>query len=259
MSRHAKRGCVFACATETAITAPTTDTAADDTTGTAVVALAVTATDDITPAADLTITGTLSDGDGEIDPSGHSFPVGTTAGSCTATDEAGNVSPAFPFTLVVLDKTTPTLTFPTPPFIVEATSPASTVVTFAQAVSATDAVTLVPTITCLPASGTPFATGSHPVSCTARDAAGNVSPAKTFDVRVDRCIWSGWLSPINRVEDNVVTATHTLPIKWSMSGNYGTTGMFATGYPKLVPLAGCDANSAVDTDVSELAAPSEGL
>src|SRR5205807_9260408 len=81
----------------------------------------------------------------------------------------------------VRDTTAPTLTVPGN-ITVNATGPAGAVVTYTA--SATDAVTASPTITCVPASGSTFPIGTTTVSCTAKDAANNVSAPKTFTVTV---------------------------------------------------------------------------
>jgi hypothetical protein len=73
----------------------------------------------------------------------------------------------------------------TPPanMTAQATSPASAVVTYANA-TATDALGVVAGPSCLPASGSTFTVGTTTVTCSATDAAGNTGTA-TFLVRVN--------------------------------------------------------------------------
>ena len=84
----------------------------------------------------------------------------------------------------VPDTTAPSLTVPSDTIVVEATGPDGAVVDFANDVSASEAVDPNPSINCTPASGTTLALGTTQVTCTATDAAGNESVAKTFDVKV---------------------------------------------------------------------------
>ena len=115
--------------------------------------------------------------------SGSSFPLGTTAVSCTATDAAGNTSEPQGFDVLVQDTTGPVLGAMPADQLVEATSGAGATVTYALP-TATDAVDSDPVVACLPASGATFALGTTTVVCEASDAAGNTGAAKTFDVTV---------------------------------------------------------------------------
>jgi WD40 repeat protein len=107
------------------------------------------------------------------------YSLGTTLVSCVAEDRVGNSATAS-FTVTVSDTTPPVVTATTPDPVV-ATSVAGAVVTFTA--SALDAVDGALPVTCVPASGTVFRVGATPVSCTARDARGNVGSA-TFTVVV---------------------------------------------------------------------------
>jgi hypothetical protein len=81
----------------------------------------------------------------------------------------------FPWSVeVVFDRTPPTLTVPAE-LVVDATSRAGAVVTYA--VSATDAVDPSPAVACTPPSGSAFGFGATTVDCTATDAAGNTANA----------------------------------------------------------------------------------
>ena len=111
-------------------------------------------------------------------PSGSTFALGTTTVTCTASNAAGSTSASFHIT--VDDNAGPVLNIPTS-LEVEATSPAGATVTYT--VSATDAVDGPVAIVCEPASGTFFAFGTTPVTCSASDSKGHET-AGTFDVIV---------------------------------------------------------------------------
>jgi hypothetical protein len=115
--------------------------------------------------------------------SGSFFPVGTTAVACTATDAAGNTA-ACSFAVTVVDMQAPSVACPADVAVVGTPGPTGTleaVVTY-PAPTATDACPGV-TVGCVPASGSTFAEGTTVVTCTATDAAGNVSTC-TFAVVV---------------------------------------------------------------------------
>jgi len=147
--------------------------------------------------------------DGPITPScspasGSTFPVGTTAVSCNATDAAGN-STTGSFDVVVRDTIAPTLTVPAD-FTV--TPDASGTALVSYSVSAADAVTTSPTISCSPASGTVFPGGTTSVSCTATDAAGNQS-SKSFKVTVGYAGIGYFNKPNGKI-----SAGSAVPLEW---------------------------------------------
>jgi hypothetical protein len=112
--------------------------------------------------------------------SGSFFPIGTTTVNCTATDSVGNTASAS-FAVQVVDDEDPTIT---PPANVRVTLPpgaSSGSVTYTVPSAADNSGTV--TITCTPASGSMFATGTTTVSCTATDPSGNTATA-TFQVQV---------------------------------------------------------------------------
>jgi Tol biopolymer transport system component len=115
--------------------------------------------------------------------SGSKFSLGDTTVNCSAQDAAGNEVTGS-FIVTVEDTTAPSLTVPRDTIVVEATDASGTTVNFADDVSASDAVDPNPSIECTPASGSTFELGTTTVSCTAKDASGNESSAKTFEVRV---------------------------------------------------------------------------
>src|SRR5574337_387645 len=112
-------------------------------------------------------------------PSGSLFPVGVTTVTCSAKDAAGNIGSAT-FTVTVQDTTPPTITVPSP-ITAEATSQNGATVTYS--VSATDNVGVTSGPTCNHPSGSIFPFGATTVTCSAKDAAGNIGSA-TFTVTV---------------------------------------------------------------------------
>jgi lysophospholipase L1-like esterase len=114
-----------------------------------------------------------------VPASGSTFPLGTTAVTCTATDQAGNVARAT-FTIDVRDTTPPAIV--APDVVVEATGPTGALVDFTS-LQVTDLVDPDPVFQLSQASGSLFPIGTTPVTCTAMDRSGNVSSA-TFLVTV---------------------------------------------------------------------------
>ena len=103
--------------------------------------------------------------------SGATFPLGNSGVICSAQDLAGNTATTS-FTVAVIDDGAPLLTVPAN-IAAEASSAAGAVVTFSA--TATDAVDLTPTVSCVPASGSTFAIGATTVNCSASDDAGNTA------------------------------------------------------------------------------------
>ncbi|HVE98012.1 MAG TPA: HYR domain-containing protein [Mycobacteriales bacterium] len=129
-------------------------------------------------------TATASDAVSVVTPSceplsGATFPLGETTVRCTATDGAGNTGRAS-FTVTVVDTTPPALTLPANQTL-EATGPSGATATYAA--SATDLVDGAVAATCTPASGSTYEIGTHTVTCSTRDVAGN-SDSGTFTVQV---------------------------------------------------------------------------
>jgi hypothetical protein len=111
--------------------------------------------------------------------SGSTFAIGTTVGSCTATDGQGN-STTSPFFVTVKDTLMPVVTVPNP-ITTEATSAAGAVVTFTA--TALDAIDGSLATTCSSAAGSVFALGSITVTCTATDNQNNTGSA-SFTITV---------------------------------------------------------------------------
>lgn len=116
--------------------------------------------------------------------SGDTFPVGTTAVHCTATDGAGKSSSGdFNVTVALVDHTPPVLSGYGDK-AVEANGPAGSVVNFPTptAVDALDGP--IGAVNCSPASGSTFPLGVTVVTCSATDSHGNTGQA-TFNVAVN--------------------------------------------------------------------------
>jgi murein DD-endopeptidase MepM/ murein hydrolase activator NlpD len=103
-------------------------------------------------------------------PSGNTFPTGTTWVTCTATNEYGDWAECL-FPVVVGDREDPVLTAPAR-VIHPCTGPDGAEVSFS--VSATDDCDTNVTLVCTPPSGSLFPVGTTTVSCTATDGAGNI-------------------------------------------------------------------------------------
>jgi hypothetical protein len=110
------------------------------------------------------------------------FPLGTTAVSCTATDAAGNSSPSGTVAVTVRDTTPPTLA-PHQDVIAAQQSPQGAVVHYAHPV-ADDAADPSPAVACDPPAGSTFPLGVTTVTCRATDTAGLTSSPLSFDVVV---------------------------------------------------------------------------
>ena len=112
---------------------------------------------------------------GRIDPrapsdSGATFPIGTTAVSCTAKDEQGRVA-VRSFSVRVVDAP-PTLKLPGE-VTASAVDAAGARVAYTPPAAAVDRVDGKDAVSCLPLSGSQFALGASKVKCTTRDSSGN--------------------------------------------------------------------------------------
>jgi hypothetical protein len=131
-------------------------------------------------------TATANDNSGTVSfsrngvPSGNVFPVGTTTVTYTATDGAGNTASATQ-TVTVFDNTAPSLTAPAPTTVatLSGTAAIPNVVTGATFGDNCGAVT----VTQSPLAGTVVGIGTHTITLTAADSAGNtVTASTTFTV-----------------------------------------------------------------------------
>jgi predicted extracellular nuclease len=133
--------------------------------------------------------------------SGSTFALGTTTVNCSATDLAGNTGAA-PFQVTVRDTTAPIISVPPIP-VSEAASAAGAVVTFNA--SASDAVTWLPPVVCVPPSGSTFPVGNTLVTCSTEDAAHNPA-AVLFTVKVQDTTPPLFLLPSNITEEATSSA-----------------------------------------------------
>jgi hypothetical protein len=106
-------------------------------------------------------------------PSGATYPLGTTAVHCIATDAVGNTSTG-QFTVSVQDTVGPVIASVAKLTGIEATSGGGAVVTYV-APTAVDVVAGGVPVTCTPGSGATFPLGTTNVACTATDGYGNTS------------------------------------------------------------------------------------
>lgn len=104
--------------------------------------------------------------------SGIVYPVGVTTVTCTSTDDSGNVATGS-FTITVNDTTAPVISGNPGTITKEATSASGATATFS--LTANDTVSGSVPVNCVPASGSTFAIGTTPVTCTALDGAGNTA------------------------------------------------------------------------------------
>ena len=115
--------------------------------------------------------------------SGDTFPVGTTAVHCTATDGAGNATSGdFNVTVSFVDRTPPVLSGYGDKSV-EANGPAGSVVNFPTPTAVDSLDGPIGVVSCTPASGSTFPLGTTTVNCSATDSHGNTGQA-TFNVRV---------------------------------------------------------------------------
>ena len=145
-------------------------------------------------------TANASDNSGNVNversgvPSGNVFPVGTTIVTYTATDTAGNSTPATQ-TVTVIDNTAPALTGPAPTTVSANGSGQGTIPDVVSTTTAADNCGPV-TVTQSPLAGTVVGIGTHTINITATDAAGNTSTTTTTFTVVDgRLTFSLSVSP----------------------------------------------------------------
>ena len=128
-------------------------------------------------------TATATDNSGSVSvtrsgvPSGNIFPVGTTTVTYTATDAAGNSTTATQ-TVTVIDNTAPVITAPAPITVNAGLSGFAVVPNFVTSTISSDNCGPV-TVSQSPLAGTTVGLGTHIITLTATDAAGNTSTATT--------------------------------------------------------------------------------
>jgi hypothetical protein len=113
------------------------------------------------------------------------FDLVTTPQGTLQTGTPANVTVHVAFEQCAVTNTAPTLTLPTTPLVVEATSAAGAVVSFVGAFTATDMEDgdLTASVVCAPASGSTFPLGTTTVSCHVTDS-GDLEASGTFTVNV---------------------------------------------------------------------------
>ena len=141
-----------------------------------------------------------------IPDSGSPFLLGTTTVNCSANDGNGNRSQgSFTVTVVLVDRTAPTLTGMPAAIQREANGPLGSIVTY-TAPAATDNLDSGPLLaTCAPPSGSTFPLGTTNVTCTATDSHGNAGTA-AFSVKIVDTIKPVLTPPADR---NVYATTAT--------------------------------------------------
>ncbi len=117
-----------------------------------------------------------------VPASGTTFPIGTTAVNCLASDTGGNTANGS-FNVTVQDTTAPVISAHEDITTVADNKNGARVVYTSPATS--DTVDGVGVTTCVPASGTIFSIGSTTVTCTATDSHGNAAIPVTFMITVD--------------------------------------------------------------------------
>jgi hypothetical protein len=146
----------------------------------------ITVEGDRVGGADVSFTVTANDAeDGVLTPTcDHAsgfFGLGDTTVSCSVTD-SGGLTATGSFHVVVRDTTPPTLANVPGDVSAVTNVPTGMAVSYPSP-TASDIVDASPTVVCSPASGSNFAVGDTPVTCTATDQSGNATSA-SFNVHV---------------------------------------------------------------------------
>jgi predicted extracellular nuclease len=152
-----------------------------------------------------------------VPASGTTFPVGTTAVTCMATDGHGDVVTGG-FTVTVVDTTSPVIATPAA-VNAFATSRAGAAVAYAVP-SAIDVVAGTVPVTCVPAAGTVFVPGTTTVTCAASDTSGNATSVQ-FPVRVTYEAPSDarfFLEPMKPDGSAVFESGATVPVRFALTG-----------------------------------------
>ncbi len=215
--------------TKPTVTVPADITAeATGSNGATVSWIGVTATDDV----DGSLAATCSKSSGSV------FPIGTTTVTCSAKDAAGNIGDNT-FTVTVKDTTAPNLTVSANK-TATATSAAGATVTY-TAPTATDIVSGSVAASCDKASGSVFPLGTTTVTCTAKDAAGNIG-TESFTVTVTAA-WSNVLQPVNADGSSIFKLGSTVPVKFQLSGaSAGISNLVARLYIQRIGPGGTGAD-----------------
>jgi hypothetical protein len=137
-----------------------------------------------------------------------------------------------------------------------ATSPARATVTYALPTAVDDKPGA--SVSCDHAPGSTFPIGTTTVTCTATDPDDANSPvSQTFTVTVNYS-FTGFAAPVdNPPAVNMVTAGQSIPIQFSLGGNFGL-GIIAAGYPTVQQVS-CTSGAPVNTGTETDTAGASGL
>jgi hypothetical protein len=187
---------------------------------------------------------------------GATFPIGATTVTCTATDPDDANSPVTTsFTVTVNDKDLALSGMPAN-ITANATSPAGATVTYALPTAVDEEPGA--SVSCDHAPGSTFPIGTTTVTCTATDPDDANSPvSQTFTVTVNYS-FTGFAAPVdNPPAVNMVTAGQSIPIQFSLGGNFGL-GIIAAGYPTVQQVS-CTSGAPVNTGTETDTAGASGL
>ena len=156
-----------------------------------------------------------------VPASGSTFPLGDTTVTCSATD-GGGLSASGSFHVVVSDTMAPTLVGMPADKSLTTGDPSGTTLTYTPP-TATDIADGLPTVECVPPSGSHVPVGTTTVTCTAMDASGAHSSASfAVTVRyVPPVTWTTtWGEPIGSSGSPfVANPGRTIPVKVEMLAN----------------------------------------
>jgi len=155
----------------------------------------------------------VSDPNPTITYTPHSFLLGDTNVTWTATDASGNTSTATS-RVTIIDTTGPTIAV-TSDITTDATSAAGAVVTYTDP-TATDLVDGSVVVTCSPVSGSTFPIEDTTITCTAIDAASNTATS-TFKVTVQAVL------------DSIAITTPATKLVYTVGDSLDITGLVVTG------------------------------
>jgi len=157
--------------------------------------------------------------------SGNVFGLGTTEVTCTASDNAGNISVEKTFDVTVQDTTKPTLNLPAN-ITEEATGPNGNVVNYST--SATDLVDGNVNVTCSPASGDTYGIKTTTVNCSATDKAGNTASG-SFTVTVQDTIAPTDIRFVGNINDGDYFFFGDVPSQPTCTATDSGSGLNAAG------------------------------
>ena len=170
--------------------------------------------------------------------SGSTFPIGLTTVTCSTRD-SGGLTATGSFHVTVQDTTPPTIGSVPDDISVTTTNPGGRAVSW-PALTVSDLVDPSPSLTCNHSSGDTFPVDTTTVTCTARDATGNVSHA-SFTVTVtlvSPVVWTAvWGEPVGTDDATfVANPGRTVPVKVRMFAD----GVEQTSGTAVLSIATCD-------------------